>query len=271
MIIKWAGSKRRIINTLLEHVPSFSSRYYEPFFGAGHLFFALKPQKAFLSDSNLALMLMWESVQSEPEVLCYKLKQLQERYETLTPGASQKRFYYAQRVRFNIFHPPESLIFLNKVGFNGLYRVNAKGQYNVPIGKRANGEHNPFTFSEDDIMSCHEAFCRGNIGLDIQDYEAVLSKLGKNDFGYLDPPYVDPAAGNFTGYTSGRFSFDDYINIKNIMLELSGKVMLSCPDTDWMRSTFAPFNIVSLQAPRSISRDGNGRGKVGELLVKNYE
>lgn len=271
MIIKWVGSKRNLIPEIIKHIPNFSGSYFEPFFGAGHVFFNIcslipEPKVAFLNDKNKALYKMWLAVELRSESLIDELWLLKKEYEALSSEAMRKRFYYAQRDLYNIRQTPARLIFLNKVGFNGLYRVNQKGGFNVPYGQRKK-----FSFSPHLIRECHEKLDSLTSAVLMNgDWRDTIDIFDRDDFSYFDPPYFDDSGNNFTAYTKDGFNQNDYLDIKTFMLDCSGKVLLSCPDTEWMRTTFHPFNIITVESNKSVSRDSKSRGKKSELLIKNY-
>src|ERR1700722_2990428 len=194
--LKWVGGKRGIINELKNRLPKKFGSYYEPFIGGGALFFETKPKKAFLSDANLDLMLTYAVIKNNPDELIEKLKKHQ-KYHC-------EEYYYWQRKKHSLEDSIEiaaRMIYLNKTCFNGLWRVNKKGEFNVPMGSYTN----PGILQEENIRACQAAL--QNATIEYKDYHRINPKAG--DFCYFDPPYHPRNETSFTAYAKNDFSEKD--------------------------------------------------------------
>jgi DNA adenine methylase len=261
-VLKWAGGKGRLLAQLEPLLPNEINRYHEPFFGGGALYFRIQPGEAFLSDLNDELVCVYTVVRDSPAALISALKK--HRYE--------KNHYY--RVRAT---DPETLsqveraartIYLNRTCFNGLYRVNRRGHFNVPMGRYAN----PKICQEAKLLAASSVLSVATI--EERDYRQVLDAALPGDFVYFDPPYHPISkTANFTSYTSQSFSEDDQAALARIFAELDKKgvqCMLSNSDTPFIRGLFDKFRTDTVLAPRAISRKSSGRKAVNEVVVRNY-
>lgn len=268
--LRWVGGKARLLPELEARLPADveERRHVEPFLGGGAFFFARRPKRALLADVNERLVEAYVAVRDEVEGLISELF-LHSREHQLAPA----KHYSAVREQFNLgpawFSPVElaaMLIYLNKTGFNGLYRVNASGAFNVPFGKRA-------TF-EPDVEGLREA-SRALAGVEIVcgDFEQVLLEHGApGDFIYLDPPY-DPASAtsNFASYAAGGFGMDDQARVGRVLgraLLEGTPAMLSNHDTPAMRRLYRGLRIEGIEAPRSVG--AKTREAARELIVRTY-
>lgn len=269
-IIKWVGGKRKLLPIIKQYIPEYN-KYHEPFLGGGALAFDLMPIEAVLSDLNEDLMRVYHVVKYDVYGLLERLEFLKYNFEA---SSNKAAFYYLERKYYqtqNVIYDAASFIFLNKTSFNGLYRVNSKGKYNSPFGK-----HETFNYDEDGILKLSKYFNANRIELMtcslFTDYRK--SKIKKDDFVYFDPPYSPSSkTANFTGYTIEGFSDIGQNILCDLFYELTHKgvkCMLSNSDTMLIRELYKNFNIVELNAARSINSKGDKRGKVGELLVMNY-
>lgn len=270
-LLKWAGGKRQIVPDLLEHIPTSFDRYFEPFFGGGAFYFALFEQgllkESIISDINYDLYNFYKVVKERPEDLILSLKSLS---FTNTPES-----YYLARERFNSLNPNNDLvekaallIYLNRHCFNGLYRVNAKGKFNVPFGRYTN----PYLPNRDHILSISESLQDTNIMH--QDFQNVEDQADSGDFVYFDPPY-DPisATSNFTWYSDKEFGNDEQADLASLAKTLDRKqvyVMVSNSDTPLIRKLYSRFHISVISASRPINSKSSGRGKINELIITNY-
>lgn len=267
--LQWVGGKRSMIDQYKNHFPLKFNTYIEPFLGGGAMFFYLKPRKAILNDSNLELIKSYEGVRDNPDDTINILRELKKRHS--------KDLY--MRVReldryINIFDELESheiasrMIYLNQTGFNGVYRVNKSGQFNVPIGSSLNRLIcDPETIKLDSsILKQAEIFC--------DDFEKILRKAKKNDFIYLDPPYQPISKySDFTRYTKEKFFENDQVRLKEEIDRLSkvgAKVMLSNSDSNFIRDLYRNYKIIEVESGRSLNCKSDRRGKVKELLIINY-
>lgn len=262
-ILKWVGGKRSVINDLIRLMPKRYSTYVEPFLGGGALFFSLTPSLAIISDANRELIDCYRTVRDNPNGLIEILKM--HRYD--------KEYYYALRAI-----DPEDLtaeeraartIYLNRTGFNGLYRVNRRGKFNVPFGRHSN----PKILNQENIFACSNAL-QGVIIENFKFEEFPWGLLTRGDFVYLDPPYVPLSkTSSFTAYQGSGFGDADQVKLAEIYSELTQKgvkCLLSNSDTKRVRKLYKDFKLVEIKAPRFVNSKGDGRGAVSELAVLNY-
>lgn len=264
--VKWAGGKRSLLRDLIQNLPESFNNYYEPFVGGGALFFALFdviPDTAYLSDINRDLILAYKIVQKKPNELIDLLKYHASRH--------CKEYYYTIRCQNDLQDPLKiaaRIIYLNKTCYNGLYRVNKSGNFNVPIGKYKN----PNIVQSKNILSCHEAL--KNAVIEAKEFDTIRPK--ENDFVYFDPPYHSTDDISFTTYTSLDFTEKDQIRLRDFALDLckSGvNVMLSNSNTEFIRELYdvKPFTIKVVNAPRFVNCKSNGRDHVEEVLIRSYQ
>jgi DNA adenine methylase len=271
--LKWAGGKRQLVPVILEnHLPKNDlSRltYYEPFIGGGALLFALQPKKAVISDTNPELINCYQVIKDSVDELIDDLKTHQ----------NDEDYYYAIRdwdrnETFKSKTPVQRasrIIFLNKTCFNGLFRVNSHGQFNVPFGRYKNPN-----FLDVAVLKAVSNYLNDNqITIIKSDFQDILKNAKKGDFIYLDPPY-DPVSDTayFTGYDVNRFDKDEQIRLKNMFVELDCKgcnILLSNAHTSFIVELYKGYTQTKISATRSINSNGEKRGKVDEILVRNYE
>jgi DNA adenine methylase len=266
--LRWAGGKSRIANFLEEHLPqSFTNgnRYYEPFLGAGSLFFRMNPSKATLSDNNNDLIECYKAVKNRPMLIAGYLKQ--------HLSNNCKDYYYKMRNKYNNSNPSIAkaalFIYLNKTCFNGIWRVNKKGYFNVPYGYK----ERPSLPTKDDLLNLSNALSKAE--LIHRDYKDIVNYAKKGDFIYFDPPYP-PLNGTsyFTHYTKEGFNKKDHAELASVADMLNKKgcyIMISNADIPLVRSLYEDrFNLHELEVIRLIRADGK-RYKVQELVITNYE
>jgi DNA adenine methylase len=264
-VIKWAGGKRKLLSEILARTPETINRYYEPFAGGAAVFFALANRKkfrtAFLNDLNKELIETYKVIQSSD------VKHL---VEILKTYPHSRDFYNSLRALpvAEISSPlvrAARFIYLNRTGFNGLYRVNKSGQFNVPFGRYTN----PTICDEEGLLRAHESL--QGVHLLSLDFPEVLRLAITGDFVYFDPPYLPVSkTSNFVSYTSGGFGINDHRRLAETMRDLRDhgvKVVLSNSDTPQIREIFQEFTIESVLAPRAINSNGARRGLIGELLI----
>lgn len=267
--IKWVGGKWRLRHELMALLPDGveDMRHVEPFTGGGALFFARQPARALLSDVNKDLIGTYEAVRECPGGL-----------ENILGAMSRKHskdFYYATRERFNRgvslsrVERAAQFIYLNKTCFNGLYRVNQRGEFNVPMGSYKN----PRILDAEGLLAASWPLAHAE--LRCAPFETIVDRVGPGDFVYLDPPY-EPLSrtSSFTSYAQGGFSQDDQRRLRDVVRELDrigAKVMLSNSDVPFIRELYSGMNINQVMASRSVNCVGGKRGKVAELVIRNYE
>ncbi len=242
-------------------------RYLEPFLGSGAVFFHVKallqPSHALLCDTNAELIDTFLAVRDEPDALIELLRQHQKHH--------CESHYYEVRTRSPQTRAARAarLIYLNKAGFNGLFRVNSRGIFNVPFGHRVN----PTIFNEALLRAASVALQKAE--LHARDFRDLSVVARKGDFIYLDPPYQPLSkTAKFTSYTSGSFGENDQRDLANLYAELNRRgclLMLSNSDTPLIRELYADFRIHQVSARRMINSDGKKRGPVSEVVVVNYE
>ncbi len=265
--VKWAGGKRVLIPAIAQHFPEQVNTYWEPFVGGGAVFFtfAKRIEQAVLSDTNEELMITYQIVKNDVEALIARLAQ----HETAHRRRAGKKYKdgktYYYRVRESEPTDPVEVaarfIYLNKTCFNGLYRVNKSGKFNVPEGSYKK----PDICNSERLRKASKALIRAQIQLG--DFGRVVQP-DAGDLIYCDPPYD----GTFTGYQAAGFSGDAQRRLRDAADGWVGEgagVLLSNADTSSMRSLYANYEIVDVTAPRNINSDVNGRDSVPELLIRD--
>jgi DNA adenine methylase len=255
--LKWVGGKRSILPELMVRIPKNYISYYEPFLGGGALFFALKPKKAVLSDINFHLIITFQSVRDRVENLISHLESHARKHS--------KEYFLKSRIQLSKENDPVKiaaiLIYLNKTCFNGLYRVNSEGKFNVPLGDYKN----PSIVDKDNLRAASKAL--QNIEILQMDFSQILPKKGS--FYYLDPPYHE----TYDGYSGHGFRDDKHIQLAeycHLIDKKGGYFMLSNSNTQFVRHLYKDYNIEEVTAMRSVSCKANQRKKENELLIKNY-
>nr|VFK53692.1 MAG: DNA adenine methylase (dam) [Candidatus Kentron sp. TC] len=264
--VKWAGGKRYLIPEIIARLPSSFGTYHEPFVGGGAVFFALvdKIDKAVLSDTNTELMLAYEVIRDDPEALMEQL-------DTHKKAHDREGYYYRVREQRNVawgggfadkLASAARFIYLNKTGYNGLYRVNSRGEFNVPEGRYKD----PAIYNRENILAISEALEKAT--LETRDFADIDPEPG--DFIYCDPPYDD----TFNSYAVGGFGEAGQRRLKACMDRWRDKgchVLLSNSDTDFIRDLYADYRIVEVEVPRYINSKADGRNETTELLVMSYD
>ena len=257
-ILKWAGGKTQMLGDLLPKVPSSYGRYIEPFFGGGAMFFALQPEQAIISDSNPELINLYRQVADNVDDVILRLK----KYEN-----SSEMFYSVRSQDWTKLPKSEAAartIFLNKTCFNGLYRVNKKGQFNVPFGKYKN----PKICDEAGLKAASDALKKAEIICG--DYLLVLDHYAQpGDFVFLDPPYLPVSEySDFKRYTKEQFYEEDHVEIAKMVMTLHERgchVILTNSNHPLVHELYAPFTIDVIQTKRHISC--NGKTRKGEDVI----
>ena len=274
--LKWAGGKRQILPEIKAHLPKNISRlrYYEPFVGAGALFLDRQPRRAVVNDNIEELMITYkvikENINELIEALYMHAIGHNEEYYYLVRGQDRSREAFST---LTDVEKAARLIYLNKTCYNGLYRVNRQGLYNVPYGRYKN----PVICEEPVLRAIHKYFNHGNVEITILngDFADAVETAGKGAFIYFDPPYHSPDNTNFTGYQANRFGEAEQIRLRDVFEERTdagAKCLLSNSDTPFIRELYRGdrFEIMTLKANRAINSNSAGRGKVDEVLIKNW-
>ncbi len=259
--LKWAGGKRQLMPHLLRHVPATRGRYFEPFVGGGALFFALRPDRATVADVNERLVRAYRGVAHHVEDVV----------RLLGGYPHDSAFFYRLRARPIDARSDAEVaawfIYLNRTGYNGLYRVNRKNEFNVPFGRYAN----PTVCDAPMLRACAAALHGTNLVVD--DFENVVAGAKRGDFVYFDPPYAPlSATSSFTSYTSGGFGPDDQRRLRDVALRLKRRgvhVLLSNSSVPAIRELYeGPFEVLEVPATRMVNSKGGGRGPVAELVIR---
>jgi DNA adenine methylase len=271
--LKWVGGKSRLLDRLLPIFPDSFEAYFEPFFGGGAAFFALAPVTGQINDINKALMGAYSNVKKHVGQVIDALQVLSDEYLPLS-SEDQQIFYYVRRDEYNqesraTIRKTALLIFLNKTCFNGLYRENRKGEFNVPFGKR----DKPTICDEGTLRATSKAL--KYVKISSGSFVDAVVNAKKDDFIYFDPPYYPlNSTSSFTSYSANGFLADDQIKLKELVDDLTVrgvKVALSNSDTPFIRDLYKNYRHEFLTVNRGISAMSSKRGKVSEIVVLNYE
>ncbi len=266
-ILKWVGGKRQLLSEIMPLINDKYSTFVEPFIGGGAVFFELQPKKAIINDFNSELINVYLTVKDSPEELIYFLEE-HERLNT-------EDYFYELRAldRSNEYATMSNVqkaarvLYLNKTCYNGLYRVNAAGQFNSPYGKYKN----PNIVNATTIRAMSKYLNKAKIEIKQGDYREALKGLRKGAFVYLDPPYMPiSTSSSFTGYTESGFSYEQQILLKQECDKLRDKgiaFLQSNSDCPEIRELYKDYEIKTVQAKRSINSKGNKRGEISEVLI----
>jgi DNA adenine methylase len=290
--LKWAGGKGQLLSQLSEHLPERISKepftYIEPFVGGGAMLFYMLQhfgniKKAVINDVNEDLILTYRTIKDDVEALIANLDRLEKYYLSITDQHGRSQIFYDVRERYNqrigdSVERASQLVFLNKTCFNGLYRVNRRGQFNVPFGKYANPTIcNAKLLRADSqiLQSAQVEICQG-------DYVQTMQHLDGLTFVYLDPPYRPlDATSSFTAYAKGDFNDDDQRALAGFChqlndagcywMESNADCSAKNPEDTFFEELYKDYRIERVYASRFINANQEKRGKLTELLIKNYE
>lgn len=269
--LKWAGGKRQLLPAIRPLLPAKIERYYEPFLGGGALFFDVMPQNAIVNDSNLELINCYTVIRDQPEELL----------EHVLSHDNNADYFYRLREQdrspkfwgLPAVERASRLLYLNKTCFNGLFRVNSQGQFNVPFGSYKN----PVIADPAVVRAVSKFLNSSNIEFLSQDFAQIVDDATKGDFVYFDPPY-DPVSdtASFTGYSLNGFDRDEQKRLKATCDELTKrgvKMLLSNSVTPFIEELYSTGGYIlrEVEARRNINSNSLKRGKVGEFLISNYE
>lgn len=270
--LKWAGGKRQLLPEIKRYLPENLSQltYYEPFIGAGAVLFNFQPRNAVINDSNQQLIMTYQAIRDNVDELIEALR--------IHAENNNEEYFYTVRAqdrnenKFAQLTSTEKaarLIYLNKTCYNGLYRVNSQGFFNVPYGKYVR----PAICEEPVLKAIHTYFEDNVIQILNGDFAVAVNNADRNSFVYFDPPYHSADSTNFTGYQAGGFNEQEQIRLSDIFAELSERgvqCLLSNSDTEFIHGLYKDFDIITVQARRAINSNAAGRGDVNELLIKNW-
>ena len=272
--VKWAGGKRQLIPEILNHLPQQFNHYYEPFIGGGALLFELGLEKSTISDNNRVLIDTYIAIRDHLKDLIPLLNELQNEHNSFDDKDKAKEYYYTKRERFNelILGSDFSLernalfMYLNKACFNGLYRVNTNGFFNVPSNQKKK-----IKIFENENLNQISKFLQ-TVQIFHQDFETTVQNANKGDLVFFDSPYAPLNPTSFDSYTKEGFSTEEHIRLSNVFKRLSERgvyCILTNHNTDFIRELYSDFNLFEVNVKRLINRDAQNRtGK--ELIVTNF-
>lgn len=285
--IKWVGGKTQLLPEIRQRYPDNITRYCEPFVGGGAVLFdvlqAYHPQEVLINDINPELINLYETIRDNCEPLIQLLEQYQIEYQA-TPDNERQPLYLGKRATYNHYilehNPLHNLekaalfIYLNKTCFNGLYRVNRNGLFNVPFNKATN----PLICDDENLRECR--LLLQNVQMHVGDYSYCNDFIDGNTFVYLDPPYRPlTASSSFTSYNENGFTDIQQIELGNFITEIAHRgalVVASNSDPrnadaqdDFFDNLYADFNVERVQASRMVNSNARRRGPINELLISN--
>ncbi len=271
--VKWAGGKTQLLNKIHEFMPATYGRYYEPFVGGGALLFNVAPTNFTINDFNPELVQAYECFTDEENF--EKLKECLDYHQR---NHSEEHFYEVREMdkdpdflSLPIYERAARMIYLNKSCFNGLYRVNSHGFFNVPSGKKRQVN----CYETDNLCEIANFFKESNFRILNGDFEEAVKDAKEGDFVYFDPPYDTWENKNsFTSYAKNPFGKDEQKRLADVFKHLSEKgayVMLSNHNTEYIRELYKDFHINVVEAKRMINSKADGRGNVEEVIITNYE
>ena len=290
--LKWAGGKGQLLSQLSEYLPERISKepftYIEPFVGGGAMLFYMLQhfsniRKAVINDVNEDLILTYRIIKDDVETLIVNLERLEKEYLAITDQDKRSQLFYEVREKYNqhigdCIERASQLLFLNKTCFNGLFRVNKKGYFNVPYGKYAN----PTICNAKQLRADSQLLQSAQVEICLGDYAQTLKHIDGLTFVYLDPPYRPlDATSSFTAYAKGDFNDDDQRALAAFCHQLSERGCLwmesnaDCsaknPEDTFFEDLYKEYRIERVYASRFINANPEKRGKLTELVINNYE
>ncbi|MBD5101903.1 MAG: DNA adenine methylase [Subdoligranulum sp.] len=268
-VVKWVGGKRQLLDEIIPRFPKQVTSYCEPFLGGGAVLFSLQPKNAIVNDLNADLILVYEVIRDNVELLIAALEQHENTPEYFYKIRDLDRDKDAYR-KMSSIERASRIIYLNKTCYNGLFRVNASGEFNSPFGHYKN----PNIVNAPVLRAVSKYLTANNIQLFHVDFEEVLRQVPRGGFVYLDPPY-DPVSdtASFTGYNRGGFGREEQERLKRCCDELTERrvrFLLSNSATSFIRELYAGYTVEIVHAKRAINSDASKRGAVEEVLIRNY-
>ena len=267
---KWTGGKRQLLPVIKSLMPSSYNNYFEPFVGGGALFFDLTPKSAYINDFNSELINCYWQIKEHPNELIELLKfhqknNAKEYYLDLRSVDRDDRISTMSNVE-----RAARIMYMLRVDFNGLYRVNSKNQFNVPYGRYKN----PKIVDESLILSISDYLNENDIQILNVDFKKAVKDVKAGDFVYFDPPYIPLSETSaFTSYTHEGFLYEDQVRLRDVFKELSNRgafVMLSNSSSPLVEELYQEFNIHKVEAIRTNGAKSSSRGKISEIIVTNY-
>lgn len=271
--VKWVGGKGRLLSQLEEIYPKKYGTFYEPFVGGGAVFFSLSPSTSHINDTNPVLINAYKHIKDDVERVIEHLCALEKQFHELETMEEKSALYYSKRDEYNslpadAFEKTMLLIFLNKTCFNGVYRENSKGGFNVPFGKHSK----PTICNAENLRAISKVLQHTTITS--SSFEVAVKDARSGDFIYFDPPYHPlNTTSSFTSYHASGFTSKDQEKLRDVFAALAKKgckVMLSNSDTEFIRELYKDFNVHVVYAGRAVNSVGSKRGKITEVVVTNY-
>ena len=268
---KWTGGKRQLLGELRSYMPETFGRYFEPFVGGGALFFDLAPEKAVINDFNEELINAYRQIKNNPAELINLLIKHKEN--------NSKDYYLELRSadrdgrisRMTGVERAARILYMLRVDFNGLYRVNSKNQFNVPYGRYKN----PKIVDLDLLYQISEYLNENDVEILQTDFAEAVKDAQTGDFVYFDPPYIPlNETSSFTSYTHEGFSYEEQVRLRNTFKELTDRgvyAMLSNSSSPLVEELYKDFNIYFVEAQRTNGAKSSSRGKISEIIVTNYD
>lgn len=268
---KWTGGKRQLLGELRSYMPETYGRYFEPFVGGGALFFDLAPEKAVINDFNEELINAYRQIKNNPAELINLLIKHKEN--------NSKDYYLELRSadrdgrisRMTGVERAARILYMLRVDFNGLYRVNSKNQFNVPYGRYKN----PKIVDVDLLYQISEYLNENDIEILQTDFAEAVKDAQTGDFVYFDPPYIPlNETSSFTSYTHEGFSYEEQVRLRDTFKELTERgvyAMLSNSSSPLVEELYKDFNIYFVEAQRTNGAKSSSRGKISEIIVTNYD
>ena len=268
---KWTGGKRQLLGELRSYMPETYGRYFEPFVGGGALFFDLAPEQAVINDFNEELINAYRQIKNNPAELINLLIKHKEN--------NSKDYYLELRSadrdgrisRMTGVERAARILYMLRVDFNGLYRVNSKNQFNVPYGRYKN----PKIVDVDLLYQISEYLNENDVEILQTDFAEAVKDAQTGDFVYFDPPYIPlNETSSFTSYTHEGFSYEEQVRLRNTFKELTERgvyAMLSNSSSPLVEELYKDFNIYFVEAQRTNGAKSSSRGKISEIIVTNYD
>jgi DNA adenine methylase len=261
--LRWAGSKQRLLRQLVPLLPDRFNRYYEPFLGAGSLFFLLQPSAATISDSCPELMRSYEAVRANARDVLDHLGGLD--------PLDKDQYYRVRKSRSKLqARQIAEFLYLNKAAWNGLYRVNSRGEFNVPYG----APETSFIADESNLLSCATLLRRRNVSIRTCDFESALRRCRAGDFVFLDPPYVTGHNNNgFIDYNEQLFSWSDQIRLSEVARDLATKgvlVMVTNANHQAIVDLYDGFDATPISRSSTLAGDKGARRMVSETVLRSF-
>ena len=268
-VVKWVGGKRQLLEEITQRLPKRVTTYCEPFLGGGAVLFSLQPKNAIVNDLNAELMLVYEVIRDNVELLIAALEKHENTAEYFYNIRDLDRDKDAYR-EMSAVDRASRIIYLNKTCYNGLFRVNSSGEFNSPFGHYKN----PNIVNAPVLRAVSKYLTANSIQLFHMDFEEVLRQVPRGAFVYLDPPY-DPVSdtASFTGYNQGGFGREEQERLKCCCDELTARgvqFMLSNSATSFIQNLYTGYTVEIVHAKRAINSDASKRGAVEEVLIRNY-